>query len=204
MLINYPVESTIISQHFGVDNTNDPDKGDFYTVFGNKHPGVDFPVQGGTEVLASFPGIVVRNEYHKGMGKVIGIRNGNIVALYAHLRESGVKPGQIVKDRELIGFSGETGAACLTPHLHFELRDITKPNLNDMVFEPIFGKEILQYADSFIYTVNNKNTEKTLGSLSKLYYGTDSYWQKISESNGFAYEKDEVLSDGLSVIIPNY
>jgi murein DD-endopeptidase MepM/ murein hydrolase activator NlpD len=204
MLINYPVEDRTISQHFGVDNTNDPAKGDFYTVFGNKHPGVDFPVQEGTEVFASFPGIVVRNEYHKGMGNVIGIRNGNIVALYTHLSEATIKAGQIVKDRELIGLSGATGDACLSPHLHFELRDISKPSLKDMVFEPIFGKEILQYADTFIYSVNNKNTKKTLVNLSKLYYGTDSYWQKINESNGFAYEKDEILSDGLSVIIPNY
>jgi len=85
MIVHYPVKNTTISQPFGFDNSNHSERGNFYSVFDNKHPGVDFPVSKGTEVYAAFSGIVVRREFHKGMGNVIGVRNGNIVALYAHL-----------------------------------------------------------------------------------------------------------------------
>jgi len=87
MIISYPVIGTTISQPFGEDNSNHPIRDNYYTVFDNKHSGVDFPVPVGTDIFASFPGIVVRKEYHVGMGNVIGVRNGNIVAIYAHLSE---------------------------------------------------------------------------------------------------------------------
>ena len=129
----YPTKDVVIDQLFGLDNSKHPIKKDFYTNFDNKHSGVDFPVEVGTKVYCSYSGIVVRREFHKGMGNVIGIRNGNIVFLYAHLNMFKVKLGQIIKQRELIGLSGKTGEACPTAHLHFELRDITKPRLKEMI-----------------------------------------------------------------------
>lgn len=195
-----------ISQPFGFDNTDHQERKDFYNVFDKKHPGVDFPVTIGTEIYASFTGIVVRNEEHKGMGHVIGLRNGNIVALFAHLSDSHVQLGQIVDAGDLIGLSGDTGEACLTPHLHFELRDISKYILKEMVFEPRFDSEIIEFTDSFMYIVNNTNTKKTLDTLSVLYFGIPDYWHVIQENNQTlsTYRKDEVIQEGLSITIPNY
>lgn len=204
MIIKYPVKDTTISQPYGRDTSDDPIYKEFYKTFDYKHCGVDFDTKVGTEVYASFDGIVVRSENHEGMGNVIGIRNGNIVALYAHLSEIKVNLGQIISTGAFIGLSGATGKACPTPHLHFELRDITKPSLKEMVFEPIFEKEISQYVETFIYTVNNKNTQKTLKSLSKLYFGTEGNWEKIKNINNFEMQGDTYLKDDIKVSIPNY
>jgi murein DD-endopeptidase MepM/ murein hydrolase activator NlpD len=204
MVIGYPVDDHQISQAFGNDVSQDLIYGEFYKQFDNKHCGVDFPVPVGTEIKSSFPGIVVRSENHPGMGNVLGIRNGNIVALYAHL--SNITPclGEIVPANILIGLSGCTGSACPSPHLHFELRDLTKPTLKEMVFNPPFGEEAQQYKDRFKYVVNNRNTQKTLKKISSMYFGTESEWMLIKQINGLDLAGDALLTEGKILIIPNY
>lgn len=204
MKISYPVKSVQIIQPFGFDNFMHKERGSFYTLFGDKHPGVDFELEENTPVYASFEGIVVRNEFHKGMGNVVSVRNGNIVALYAHLNASKVRLGFIVNTGDLVGLSGNTGAATSNAHLHFELRDISKKVLKDMVFEPPFEKNAPNHLETFVYSVNNVNTLKTLKSLSKLYFGTESYVEKLKSINKLNVEDDETLQDGLLVTIPNY
>ena len=204
MIIHFPVKDKTISQPFGRDASNDPIYREFYDTFDYKHCGVDFPLPEGTEVFSSFTGVVVRCEDHIGMGSVVGIRNGNIVSLYAHLSKISVRLGEVVETGFLIGYSGCSGAACPTPHLHFELRDITKSKLKDMVFEPCFENNVPQYVPTFKYTVNNKNTRKTLKSLSVLYFGNERKWELIKDVNGSNFDGDELLSDNTEVIIPNF
>jgi len=204
MIIKYPIADRAISQEFGRNAAQDLVYRKFYELFDYKHCGVDFSVPVGTRVYASFPGIVVRNENHVGMGNVIGIRNGNIVALYAHLDRSLATLGDIVDEGTLIGVSGCTGETCLTPHFHFELRDITKGSLKEMVFDPPFGQEPDCFRNIFVYFVNNKNTKKTLKSLSKLYFGTDERWPLIKSVNTLDTDGASLLEDDLKLIIPNY
>jgi murein DD-endopeptidase MepM/ murein hydrolase activator NlpD len=204
MLIHYPVKQTTISQPFGRDTADDPVYKSFYTSFDNKHCGVDFPVSVGTDVFASFEGIVVRREFHKGMGNVLGIRNGNIVSLYAHLSRFNVDLGNVIAIDSLIGQSGNTGDALVEPHLHFELRDISKSNLKDMVFDPPFGSEVQNHCDQFTYKVNNANTIKTLRVLSKMYFGTEKLWERIKIVNNLNIKGDSVLTEGVQLVIPNY
>jgi len=142
MKLIFPIKELKIGQEFGRDATGDPVYGKFYEVFGNRHPGVDFLVPVGTEVVASWPGEVVRCEFHAGMGKVIGVKWGDFMILYAHLSEFGVKMGEKIKQGQLIGLSGQTGAASPIPHLHLEMRDLRRENLKDQVFEPPFGKDL--------------------------------------------------------------
>lgn len=202
----YPTEEITIDQPFGLDNSKHPLRKDFYTIFDNRHSGVDFPVAVGSKVYCSYSGVVVRREFHKGMGSVIGIRNGNIVFLYAHLDKFKVKLGQIVKQSEIVGLSGKSGAACPTAHLHFELRDITKPTLKEMVFEPKFNQKLENHKDTFTYTVNNTNTEKSLISLSKLYFGVEKYWSLIRDNNLslVSYKKYQILPNAMKILIPNF
>lgn len=204
MKILYPVEQINISQPFGYDNRNHRQRSKFYTLFDNRHPGIDFDLLIGTEVYASFEGIVVRKEFHKGMGNVVGVRNGNIVALYAHLNSINVELGQVVDTGGLIGLSGDTGSACLTPHLHFELRDVSKANLKEMVFDPPFNKEVPFYNEIFVYSVNNRNTPKNLKSLSKLYFGTENYWNVIKVANDLSALPEEIIKETIEITIPNF
>jgi len=204
VIINYPVSDHTISQRFGVDNSNDPIYGNFYALFGNKHCGVDFPVAVGTRVYASFSGVVVRNELHKGMGRVVGIRNGNIVAIYAHLFSSDLMLGSVLNTGDLIGLSGDSGDACPTPHLHFELRDISKKYLKDMVFKPLFNETPTNYVTIFNYIVNNLNTPKTLLTLATMFFGNIDMWQLINAANDFNFSSSDLLPDGLCIHIPNY
>jgi len=48
MIINYPLKTKKIGTPFGQVFTGDPIYGDFYTLFDNKHCGVDFEVPIGT------------------------------------------------------------------------------------------------------------------------------------------------------------
>lgn len=205
-ILIYPTEKTTFDQPYGLDNSKHPVRKNFYTIFDNKHSGVDFAIPIGTKVYCSYSGIVVRREFHKGMGNVIGIRNGNIIFLYAHLDGFKVKLGQIVRQGEIIAFSGKSGATCPTAHLHFELRDITKTTLKEMVFEPKFNQKLINFKNTFSYIVNNTNTKKSLASLSKLYFGIEKYWQMLRKVNPnlIGYLKNQVMSEGLNVTIPNY
>lgn len=204
MILKYPVKNPIIEQEFGRDNKDDPIYSKFYELFDYKHPGIDFELNIGTEIYASFPGAVVRVENHKGMGNVISIRNGNILALFAHLSEIKVSLGQVVNEGQVIGLSGKTGEACTTPHLHFELRDLSKNLLKNMVFEPIFNLEIQRYSTTFTYTVNNLNTPKNLNLLAERYFGNQKNWTDIKEINKLSISEFDTLPDGLEIIIPNY
>lgn len=202
MELKYPVTDHKISQDFGIVNT----EGAFYTVFDNKHPGVDFAVEEGAPIFAAYDGIVVRKEEHKGMGNVLATRFGNVVILYAHLSSYGdIKLGDIVTTGQNIATSGNTGLATTGPHLHFELRDLTKKELKDMVFKPDFEKDLKNIKNEFEYVVNNKNTPKTLRSLSQKYFGSDAYCDVILNVNKTLDENPEsVIEDGMKVTIPNY
>jgi len=179
MVIEYPLKNKEIDVPFGRDFHKAPGTGNFYTLFDNKHCGVDFNIDEGTEVFAAHPGIVVRREHHKGMGKVLGIRNGNIVTFYAHLNEFKIGLGDVVNTGSLIGLSGRTGNACPEPHLHFEVRDITEPTLKEMVLDPSFGRKLSSFKNTFTYIVDNTNTRKTFKSLAKRYFGDTNHWKRL-------------------------
>lgn len=206
--LSYPVDPQLfpISHGFWVDETNSPAYQNFYTVFDNHHPGVDFDTPIGTKVVASFPGIVVRNEFHKGMGNVVSVRNGNIIVLYAHLDLSLVNLGQILMQADAVGISGNTGMATTDPHLHFELRDLKHKVLKESVFEPVFNSSISRCEENFIYEVNNSNTQKTLRILALSYFGDSKYVSKLKIKNTKLddFKDDDSLPDNELITIPNY
>ncbi len=87
-----------------------------------KHSGMDFTADRGTEVYATGDGYVQEIEKKRwGYGKSIVINHGyGYQTRYAHLSAFKVRKGQKVKRGELIGLIGSTGKST-GPHLHYEV-----------------------------------------------------------------------------------
>ncbi len=85
------------------------------------HTGLDFAAAIGTPVVAAAVGVVVVQEHHPGYGNMVEIDHGNeMITRYAHLSETFVKKGDIVKRGQKIASVGSTGRST-GPHLHFEV-----------------------------------------------------------------------------------
>lgn len=99
------------------------------------HTGVDYAVPVGTDVYAMQGGTVTAANWGRSYGSqividqdAIGAGAGRIPggwAIYAHLSQVLVKPGQRVEKGQLIGKTGNTGNST-GPHLHTEVRNNIK------------------------------------------------------------------------------
>ena len=90
------------------------------------HAGTDLGAPEGTPVLAAFDGKVAVADFMGGYGLAVVLQhqNGTEETLYGHMSEIFVKPGETVKQGEVIGRVGSTGLST-GPHLHFEFRKQT-------------------------------------------------------------------------------
>jgi len=90
------------------------------------HSGTDLSAPQGTPVLAAFGGRVEIADFVGGYGLTVVLQHnkGSEQTLYAHLSELFVKPGEEIKQGEVIGRVGSTGLST-GPHLHFEFRKLT-------------------------------------------------------------------------------
>lgn len=90
------------------------------------HAGTDLAAPIGTPVLAAYAGQVAIADFLGGYGLTVTLDHtkGTQQTLYAHLSELFVKPGEVVKQGDVIGLSGSTGNST-GPHLHFEFRQLT-------------------------------------------------------------------------------
>jgi beta-lactamase regulating signal transducer with metallopeptidase domain len=99
---------------------------DEINAFRNKkpHQGIDFAAPVGTDIIASFSGIVLiadDTSLHRNYGTVILIEHqGETQSLYAHLDSTLVEPGQHIIAGQKIGTVGKTGRVTGS-HLHFEM-----------------------------------------------------------------------------------
>jgi murein DD-endopeptidase MepM/ murein hydrolase activator NlpD len=85
------------------------------------HTGLDFPADTGAPVVAAASGIVATIEVHTHYGNMVEIEHGGgLVTRYAHLSSHAVRPGQVVRQGDLIARVGSTGRST-GPHLHFEV-----------------------------------------------------------------------------------
>jgi murein DD-endopeptidase MepM/ murein hydrolase activator NlpD len=85
------------------------------------HQGTDLAAAEGTPVVAAFSGRVEIAGWLGGYGLIVVISHGDThETRYAHLSEVLVKPGQEIKQGNVIGLVGSTGMST-GPHLHFEI-----------------------------------------------------------------------------------
>lgn len=96
--------------------------------YGKMHNGIDISASYGTDINASADGVVTLVLYDDvGYGWYIIIYHGDGVStLYAHCSKVLVKEGQTVKQGQVIGLVGSTGASS-GAHIHFEVRINGKP-----------------------------------------------------------------------------
>ena len=133
------------------------------------HAGIDIKTKGteGFKVYSIGDGYVSRIQItHGGYGKALYIKHDNgQSSVYAHLQKFSPKIEKIVKEiqyskesytfrtypskdeiriseRELIGFSGNTGRS-FGPHLHYELRDELDRPINPMAFKNYSVKDTI-------------------------------------------------------------
>jgi murein DD-endopeptidase MepM/ murein hydrolase activator NlpD len=88
------------------------------------HNGCDFGAPTGTPIYAASKGTVEIAGPHGPSGNLVTINHGGgIVTGYAHMSRfaPGIKPGDKVDGRQLIGYVGTTGRST-GPHLHFSLK----------------------------------------------------------------------------------
>lgn len=109
--------STYISSYYGWREVH-PIYG-----YGRMHYGIDISASYGTDIISSADGVVTLVLYDDvGYGWYIIVYHGDgISTLYAHCSKVLVKEGQKVKQGQVIGLVGTTGASS-GPHIHFEVR----------------------------------------------------------------------------------
>ena len=105
--------------------------GDFYTLVGGAHQGIDYTIAEGTNVYAVAPGYVVRIQDYKG-GTTVTIENSThgIRYIYMHLKNipGTLKVGNYVSGRTRIGQQGRfIDGNTSNTHVHFEVTtDLTR------------------------------------------------------------------------------
>lgn len=112
-----PLNYKRISSHFSYARKHPV----FHVV--RPHTGVDYAAPAGTPVVALGDGVVTFRAYKGGGGNTIRIRhNSTYETGYLHLSKyaKGLKVGQYVKQGEVIGYVGSTGAST-GPHLDFRV-----------------------------------------------------------------------------------
>ena len=87
------------------------------------HSGTDFAAEQGTPIVAALSGRISAADFIGGYGLTVVVDHvgGQSQTLYGHMSELFVRPGQVVRQGEVIGRVGSTGNST-GPHLHFEVR----------------------------------------------------------------------------------
>ena len=135
-LMKTPINGARISSNFGT--RRHPISG--YTRL---HKGTDFAAPTGTPVYAAGSGTILRASWNGGYGNYIKVKHTRgYETAYAHLSRyaKGLKSGRKVRQGEIIGYVGSTGAST-GPHLHYEVYVDGKP-VNAMSLKLPTGRKL--------------------------------------------------------------
>ncbi|MFE6871027.1 M23 family metallopeptidase [Kitasatospora sp. NPDC057692] len=108
--ISMPVAQHGIGEAFGAAGTH----------WAKRHTGIDFPVDGGTQVMAVADG-TIRTQWNASYGYMTILKTADGTEVwYCHLRSYKIRKGT-VKAGDVIAFVGSSGNST-GPHLHLEIR----------------------------------------------------------------------------------
>ncbi len=125
-----PLAQTIVSDEYGYSRITGA-----YSI---PHKGVDYSAKEGTPVMAMNRGVVRIAEVYRNYGKTIVVDHGfGLMTFYMHLSKIKVNVGELVKQGQVIGLSGQTGYA-EKPHLHLTVR------INGSSIDPVKFLELFQ------------------------------------------------------------
>ncbi|MBT3281283.1 MAG: M23 family metallopeptidase [Campylobacteraceae bacterium] len=129
------------------------------------HQGIDLRAKRGTKVYSTADGVVryVQTKDKGNWGRTIIIaHNFGFETVYAHLKKSKVKVGDVIKKGDIIGLSGNSGRST-GPHLHYEVRyasRILDPSTfmswNMKNYENIFEKQRRVKWDSLVNLISHQ------------------------------------------------
>ncbi len=135
-LMKTPINGARLSSRFGM--RRHPISG-----YSRLHKGTDFAAPTGTPVFAAGNGVVERASRHGGYGNYVRIQHANgYETAYAHLSRygPGIRSGRRVRQGEVIGYVGSTGAST-GPHLHYEVL-INGKHVNAMTLNLPTGRQL--------------------------------------------------------------
>jgi murein DD-endopeptidase MepM/ murein hydrolase activator NlpD len=158
-LMKTPINGARLSSSFG--RRRHPISG--YTRL---HKGTDFAAPRGTPVYAAGHGTVERASRYGGYGKYVRIRHANgYKTAYAHLSRYGnVKKGRRVRQGDVIGYVGSTGAST-GPHLHYEVYIKGKP-VNAMRLKLPTGRKLAETPEIFdAFLAHKRSIDQTRVNL---------------------------------------
>lgn len=99
--------------------------------FHSWHQAIDIGVHVGTPVVATHTGVITYADWNViGYGYLVVVTSGDYITYYAHLSGFEVELGDIVRQGEIIAYSGNTGNSS-GPHLHYETR------INNIPVDPL-------------------------------------------------------------------
>jgi lipoprotein NlpD len=102
---------------------------------GQRHDGIDIAAPEGTPVGAAAAGTVVYAGRQSGYGAIVIVRHAaGLLTVYAHASAILVEQGQTVRAGQPIARVGRSGRTT-GPHLHFEVREGTRPR-NPLLYLP--------------------------------------------------------------------
>jgi len=173
VLLNY-----CITQYFG-------ENPQIYKQFGlNGHNGIDLVWYGNeyfdNYVFAVFPGLCVEvgNQGNQGYGIFVRVNNYDfgLQIVYAHLKLSKIKKGDIITYNQHIAIADNTGFST-GPHLHFGVREINEKgeilNYNNGYkgyIDPLTIPEKKMNSDTK-FKINEVNSRGEFESISLMFFG---------------------------------
>ncbi|HEY9864053.1 MAG TPA: peptidoglycan DD-metalloendopeptidase family protein [Candidatus Obscuribacterales bacterium] len=156
--------------------------------YGRFHTGIDLGADEGTPVVASYSGQVSVADWLGGYGITVVLNHSekSQETLYGHLSELFVKPGEQVKQGDVIGRVGSTGVST-GPHLHFELRKLTSQGW--VAIDPRNDIEV--------------GLAQLLNTMKVAQVPSSEFIAKLTEDVETGMPKLPPLPPGVDVIIPN-
>ncbi len=137
----------------------------------NFHKGIDLRAKLKTQIYSTADGVVryVQDKNKGPYGKMIIIsHNYGFETVFAHLRSTNLKIGDVITKGQSIGHTGNSGRST-GPHLHYEIRYASKVlqpkdfiNWNLKNYESIFSKQRRVPWESLIKIIKSQNNQIAL------------------------------------------